>query len=193
MLIIEPATRLPSKSRGFDLRRPLEEVRDVYCPADVQIVEFPTTKVASIEHVGSPSREHDTLRTLIAWKIAQRLLDPVRFRSYGVHYTDPRTTPAAEHRVDFCLSIEDDVGPNEFGMVTKIIPANRCALLRDVGSRYDNKAARYLGETWFPLSGERIGTFPIFFHYVNVGPNVREEDMLTDVYLPLAPRADAAR
>ncbi len=158
----------------------------MYRPADVQIVEFPATKVAAIEHIGSPSREHDTARTLIAWKIAERLLDPVRFRSYGVHYTNPRTTPASEHGVDFCLSIETDVVPNEFGIVAKIIPANRCALLRDVGSRYDNKAARYLCETWLPLSGERAGAFPLFFHYVNVGPNVREDEMLTDVYLPLA-------
>jgi AraC family transcriptional regulator len=72
---------------------------DVYRPADVRIVEFPATKVAAIEHIGSPSLEHDTARTLIAWKISRRLLDPVRYRSYGVHYTDPRTTPASEHRV----------------------------------------------------------------------------------------------
>jgi AraC family transcriptional regulator len=36
-----------------------------------------------------------------------------------------------------------------------------------------------------PQSGELPGNFPIFFHYVNVGPNVREEEMITDVYLPL--------
>jgi len=27
--------------------------------------------------------------------------------------------------------------------------------------------------------------FPIFFYYVNVGPKLREADMITDVYLPL--------
>lgn len=31
----------------------------------------------------------------------------------------------------------------------------------------------------------RIVACPVFFHYVNVGPNLREEEMLTDVYLPL--------
>jgi AraC family transcriptional regulator len=35
------------------------------------------------------------------------------------------------------------------------------------------------------LSGEIPGDFPIFFHYVNVGPVVREEEMITNVYLPL--------
>jgi hypothetical protein len=43
---------------------------------DVQIVEFPETKVAAIEHFGSPALEHDTVRKLVAWKIENRLLDP---------------------------------------------------------------------------------------------------------------------
>jgi hypothetical protein len=29
------------------------------------------------------------------------------------------------------------------------------------------------------------GDFPMSFHYVDVGPNVREEEMITDVYLPI--------
>ena len=152
---------------------------------DVQIVLFPETKVAVIEHVGSPALEHATARKLIAWKLEQRLLDPSKHRSYGIHYTDPRTTPPSDHRVDFCLSLERDVEPNSFGIVNKVIPRNRCALARDIGSRDDNNAAVYLYEKWLPGSGESPGDFPIFFHYVNVGPNVREEEMITDVYLPL--------
>jgi len=152
---------------------------------NVHIVLFPETKVAAIEHFGSPALEHTTARKLIAWKLEQGLLDPAKHRSYGIHYTDPRTTPPSDHRVDFCLSIEHDVEPNSFGIVNKVIPPNRCALARDIGSRHDNKAAVYLYEKWLPRSGESPADFPIFFHYVNVGPNVRDEEMITDVYLPL--------
>ena len=81
---------------------------------EVQIVIFPETRVAAIEHFGPPSLEHDTVRNLIAWKLEKRLW-----------------------------------------------------------------------EKWLPQSNETPGDFPIFFHYVNVGPNVREEEMITDVYLPL--------
>ena len=152
---------------------------------DVQIVVFPETNVAAIEHFGSPELEHDTVRKLIAWKLAQRLLDPVKFRSYGVHFTDPRTTAPSDHHVDFCLSIDFAVGPNSAGIINKTIPRNRCARARDIGSRYNNKAAVYLFEKWLPRSGELPGAFPIFFHYVNVGANVPKEEMVTDVYLPL--------
>ncbi len=153
---------------------------------EVRIIAFPETKVAVIEHFGPPALEHATARKLIEWKLANRLLDPAKHRSYGVHYTDPRVTAPSDHHVDFCLSIEKDVEPNPYGIVTKVIPANRCAHARDVGSRSNNKAAAYLYEKWLSESGETPGDFPIFFHYVNVGPNVREEDMITDVYLSLS-------
>jgi len=152
---------------------------------DVQIVTFPETGVAAIAYFGSPALEHDTVRKLIAWKLENHLLDPLKYRHYGVHYTDPRDTPPSSHHVDFCLSFEEAVGQNPYGIINKIIPRARCARARDVGSRSNNKAAVYLYETWLPKSGESLGKFPIFFHYVNVGANLREEDMITDVYLPL--------
>ncbi|MFZ1108045.1 MAG: GyrI-like domain-containing protein [Rhodomicrobium sp.] len=152
---------------------------------EVRIVIFPETRVAAIEHRGAPSSEHDAVRKLIAWKLERKLVDAAKYRSYGIHYTDPRTTPPSRHRVDFCLSVASEVGPNSYGIVNKVIPQCRCAFARDIGSRHDNKAAVYLYENWLPRSGEVLGDFPIFFHYVNVGPSVREEVMITDVYLPL--------
>ena len=151
----------------------------------IEIVKFPETKVAAIEHRGPPALEYETVRKLIAWKLENRLLDPLKYRSYGVHYSDPRTTPPAEYRVDFCLSFDGAIAHNSYGIIEKVIPALRCARARDIGSRSNNKAAAYLYETWLPQRGESLTDFPMFFHYVNVGPDVREEDMITDVYLPL--------
>lgn len=152
---------------------------------DVEIVIFPETKVAVIEHRGPLAREYETVRKLVAWKIDNGLLDQSKFRSYGLHYTDPFSTPPAEHHVDFCLSVEKDVDSNPYGIETRIIPSLRCALSRDVGSRSNNQAAAYLYKTWLSQSGETLGEFPMIFHYVNVGPNIKEEEMITDVYLPL--------
>ncbi|HKQ30654.1 MAG TPA: GyrI-like domain-containing protein [Burkholderiales bacterium] len=152
---------------------------------DVTIVVFPRTKVATIEHLGAPSLEYDSVRKLVAWKLENRLFDPTKHRSYGVHYTDPRITPPSQYRVDFCLSIDEDVGPNPYGIVNKVIPECRCARARDIGSRSNNRAAAHLYDKWLPQSNESLAGLPIIFHYVNVGPNVREEETITDVYLPL--------
>lgn len=150
----------------------------------VGIVSFPETPVAAVEHRGDPALEHATAHRLIAWRIAHRLA-PDRHATYGVHHTDPRSTPPAEHRVDLCVAFDGEVAPNAEGVVAKLIPACRCAVTRHVGSRAHVSAALHLVEQWLPASGEQAGAFPMFFHYVNVGPHVTEAEMVTDVYLPL--------
>jgi AraC family transcriptional regulator len=152
---------------------------------DVRIVTFPQTRVAGIRHLGAPSLEHETAKKLVAWKLERRLLDQARYRTYGLHYTDPRTVPPATHRVDFCLSFQGAIEPNAYGVVEMTIPSMRCAVARDIGSRLDNKAARYLYDEWLPRSGEEIAALPLVFHYVNVGPAVKEHEAITDVYMPL--------
>lgn len=152
---------------------------------DVQIATFPETKVALITHLGSPHDEHTTARKLVSWKLENRLLDQSKHRSYGLHYSDPWKSPANQYRVDFCLSIEDDVEPNSFGIVQSVIPSMRCAYARDVGSRSNNKAAAFLYYEWLPENGEVLSGSPLIFHYVNVGPNVKEGEAITDVYLPI--------
>jgi len=152
---------------------------------NVEIVVFPATRVAAIEHRGPPALEHDTVRKLVAWKIEQRLLDQTKYRSYGLHYADPRSVAPSEYRAEFCLSIDRDVRTNTDGIYEKVIPNRRCAKARDIGSRLNNQAARYLFEVWLPGSGEAWTGEPAIFHYVNVGPSVMECEAVTDVYLPL--------
>jgi DNA gyrase inhibitor GyrI len=41
----------------------------------------PETKLAAIEPVGSPALEYETVRKLIAWKLENRLRDPLKYRS----------------------------------------------------------------------------------------------------------------
>jgi AraC family transcriptional regulator len=152
---------------------------------DVVIATFPQTRVAAITHVGLPSLEYDTARKLIAWKIENRLLDPSRNRSYGLHYADPNGPTPSKYRVDFCLSLDGPIPDNPYGIVEMSIPSLKCALARDVGSRANNQAAKFLYETWLPASGQQLSGHPLIFHYVNVGPNVKAHEAVTDVYMPI--------
>ena len=151
---------------------------------DVKIVEFPETRVAVVEHLGPPETQDESVRRLVAWRIENRM-SPDEHPTYGIHYNDPRTTPAADYRVDLCVAVDREVPPNPQGLVNKVIPGGRCAVARHHGSRKNVEAAAYLQESWLPQSGATVRDFPIFFHYVNVGPQVREPCMITDVYLPI--------
>ena len=155
----------------------------------VHIINFPATRVAALEHHGPEHKTYATTMKFIEWRLANNI-GPDKGNTYGIHYTDPANTFPEDYRIDICVSVENDVPENPQGVVNKIIPACRCAVARYKGSREHVAAAEYLVYDWLPQSGEELGDFPIFFHYVNVGPDVRENEMITDVYLPLKSKAD---
>jgi AraC family transcriptional regulator len=109
-------------------------------------------RVAVLEHHGPPELEHQTARRLIEWRRQAQVPVSDQHRSYGVHNTDPRTVPRSDHRVDFCVSVDQEVQPNPQGVITKIIPGGRCAVARHLGSRKHNSAAVYLWESPDPMS-----------------------------------------
>lgn len=164
--------------------KPVPTIRPEYTYMQVDIIDFPETLVAALEHRGPEHLTYVTTRKFIEWRQANDLR-PGTGNTYGVHYTDPATTPPDDYRLDICLSVTAPVLPNPQGVVTKTIPAGRCARVRHVGSRHDVHPADWLYRKWLPQSGEQLRDYPIFFHYVNVGPEVQEHEMITDVYLPL--------
>ncbi len=150
----------------------------------VDIIDFPETLVAALEHHGPESQTYNTSMKFIEWR-KENGVPPDKGNTYGIHYTDPKNTFPEDFRLDICVSIDNEIGENPQGVVNKSIPACRCAMARHTGSRDHVTAAEFLVYEWLPGSDEEMGDFPLFFHYVNVGPGVREQDMITDVYLSL--------
>lgn len=150
----------------------------------VDIIDFPETKVALLEHRGPEPLVYQTTKRFIEWRRAAGVA-PDKGRTYGLHYCDPAATLPEDYRFDICVSYEGEVAPNPQGVVGAVIPAGRCARIRHRGSRDYIRAAETLYRDWLPASGEELRDYPFFFHYVNVGPDLREKDMITDLYLPL--------
>ena len=152
---------------------------------NIQIVDFRETKVAVLEHRGAPELVNDTVKTFIHWR-KQNKLPPKLSNTYNIVYNDPETIEPEKYRVDICAEITTDVTANPHGVVTKVIPGGRCALLRHIGS-WDGigDCARYLYAQWLPNSGEDLRDFPCFFQLVNLFPEVPEHELITDIYLPL--------
>jgi AraC family transcriptional regulator len=149
----------------------------------VEIIEFPETPVAAIEHSGSTADIYESTRKLVEWRIHNRV-SPESSRTYGVHY-DMRTHAESGYRLDMCVSFDREVKPNPQGVVAKMIPGGRCARVRYKGSREYIPVVQPLFNEWLPNSGEQLRDFPIFFHYVNVGRDIPEHELITDIYLPL--------
>ncbi len=168
---------------GAIVQRPKEH-SIMYDPQTVEIVEFPETLIAALEHHGPEHQTYNTTQKFIEWRQANGVRPGIG-NTYGIHYNDPETTAPEDYRLDIAVSVDAPVTSNPQGVINKIIPAGRCARVRHLGSRHDVTPARWLYSEWLPASGEELRDFPMFFHYVNVGPHIKPEEMITDVYLPL--------
>jgi AraC family transcriptional regulator len=150
---------------------------------DVRIVNFAETRVAALEHRDSAKSLFETIGTFIKW-CRENNLPPGNSATYNIIY--PPSGEGNDYPIDLCAAITAEVGENPYGVVNKVIPGGRCAVLRHIGAD-DNIGAsfNYLYARWLPQSGESPRDFPCFFHRVTLFPDVAEHEMITDIYLPL--------
>jgi AraC family transcriptional regulator len=171
--------------------QPLSELRqkhmgNTYRTDQVRIDIFKDTRVAVLEHRGDPQHIGDSIRRFIAWR-KQNQLPPRASATFNILYDDPASTEPDDFRLDLCAAIEhQEVSTNEFGVVAKVIPGGRCAVLRHVGSD-DNlgEALKFLYTGWLPQSGEELRDFPPYVQRLKFFPEVPEHAAVTDAFLPL--------
>jgi len=152
----------------------------------VKIVEFPTTPIAVLEHRGPVDLLNDSVARFIDWR-KQSNLSPVQTsQTFGIAHDDPNTTDPERFRFDVCGSVSGEVPTNPQGVINKVIPGGRCAVVRLLGSHDRIDACAYhLYRNWLPESGEELRDFPLFFHYLNLLPDTPEHELITDIHLPL--------
>jgi AraC family transcriptional regulator len=119
--------------------------------------------------------------------VAQQMkLPPKVSATFNILYDNPADTEPQAYRLDLCAATERDITANTFGVVGKIIPGGRCAVLSHVGS--DDTLAEsiaYLYSQWLPQSGEEPRDFPLYLQRVSFFPDVAEHEAVSDVFLPL--------
>ena len=152
---------------------------------DVKIIDFKEVKVAVIEHRGAARLLGNSIRQFIEWRKTNRL-PPKISRTFNLVYDDPRVTADEDYRFDLCASVTSEVENKLDGIVNKVIPKGRCAVIRHIGSdELMSTAIEYLYSDWLEISGEVLRDFPLFFERVSFFPDVAEVDMITDICLPI--------
>jgi AraC family transcriptional regulator len=151
----------------------------------VEIVEYPETLIAVMEHRGSPNLLGRTIQKFISWRKANGL-PPSKSKTFNLVYDDPKTTAPEYFRFDLGCSIDKEVDATQSGIINKIIPIGKCALIRHVGSDDALGAlVDFLYSEWLQESDFELRDFPVLFERVKFFPEVPENEMITDVYLPI--------
>ncbi|MCU0122804.1 AraC family transcriptional regulator [Pseudomonas vlassakiae] len=152
----------------------------------IRIVEFAETRVAALEHHGSPGLLGESVEHFRQWRLHSGQSPVAQSRTFGIPYNNPDTVPEDDFHFAICGEIAEAVRPNSFGVQERVIPAGRCAVIRHAGS------PDHIGETlyplyrdWLPVSNEELRDHPLFFHYLSVYPETPLDQWQTDVYVPL--------
>lgn len=160
--------------------------REVKQAMDVKIVVFEETRIAVKEHRGDPGLVNDTVKEFIDWRKESGLSPVTTSKTFGVVYDNPDTVEPEKFRFDVCGAVSAPVPENRQGVINKIIPGGRCAVTRHCGAHNRIGESIYpLYREWLPQSGEELRDYPLFFHYINLIPDTSENDLITDIYLPL--------
>jgi AraC family transcriptional regulator len=148
-------------------------------------VTFRDTRVAALEYRGDPRQIGEALRTFIAWRRENRL-GPRVSDTFNIVYHHPADGDDGDCHYDLCASTERALGESSLGIVAKVIPGGRCAMLRYRGPEEGlGESVRHLYTEWLPRSGEELRDFPLYFQRMSFFPDVPEHEATTDVYLPL--------
>jgi AraC family transcriptional regulator len=168
---------------------PLDNARSklmkTFTTDDVTIRDVPPTKVAIMEHRGSPETLGATIQRFIAWRKAAGL-HPRTNPTFNVWRSERRPASPAEYSTDLCVGTDQPIEANGEEIKAGEIPGGRCAVLRVVGYT-DNlePAALFLYRDWLPASGEEARDFPIYCQRLSFFPEVPEHEAVAEVFLPL--------
>ncbi len=152
-------------------------------PVAIRSVE--PMQVVAIDHVGSYMQIGKAFDPLFGWCATKGVLGP-QSRMLGVFYDDPLSVPETELRSRACVAISGEVA-TELPVICAEIPGGRHAVLRFRGPYAAMRAAyQWLYGEWLSQSGEEPADAPVFEEYLNSPRDTAPNDLLTDIYLPLA-------
>ncbi|MHC5083957.1 MAG: AraC family transcriptional regulator, partial [Planctomycetota bacterium] len=175
------------KTTHVDLKTRLPEFKQGETQMDVHIKEIPARKVVFIRHVGPYPECGKAWEKLCMWAGPQGLLQPgVEF--VGLCYDDPDVTDPEKIRYDACITTEADIQPEgEIGVQT--IEAGLYGMTTHHGS-YTKLSETYaaLCGQWAPANGYEIRSLPSMEIYLNSPEDTPEDELLTDVYIPIEKR-----
>ena len=128
----------------------------------VAIVDFPDTTVAVMQHRGDPELIGKSVLKFIEWRRLNHL-HPSVSATFNILYGDPAGCDPENYRIDLCAAVDREISAPEYGIVTRTIPAGRCAVMRHIGTDdgFGDLIKQLLTE-WLPDSGEQKMRFPDF-------------------------------
>ncbi|WP_448566895.1 AraC family transcriptional regulator [Thalassotalea ganghwensis] len=152
---------------------------------NVEIVNFEQTPIAIMSHKGPQHQLSQTISKFIAWRKKNKL-SPNVSRTFNIIYDDPNVTPPEDYRFDLACTYRGSPDVRDENIQFSELPESQCAHIRHTGSDDTlGNAINYLYSHWIVKQQYQLADLPLFIERVSFFPEVAEQDMITDIYLPI--------
>lgn len=151
---------------------------------DVSIVNRDPQRVVFIRHIGPYFEVGPVWERLGQWAGQKGLFGP-NTRMFGLSYDDPDVTDDSKLRYDACITVGDEVeGEGEIGV--QEVAGGTFGRFVHEGS-YNGLATSYAAffANWLPESGYEADNRPCIEIYLNMMGEVPEEELRTEILIPL--------
>lgn len=152
---------------------------------EIRFVTIEPIRVAFVRHIGPYQEATIAWKKLCDWAIPKGLFNE-KTMFLGISYDDPSITPGDKIRFDACISVSDGIQP-EGEVAVKTIAGGEYAVVTHRGP-YPNLEETYIRifSQWYPSSQRTLRNQPCMEHYVTNPEVTVPEDLITDIYVPLA-------
>lgn len=152
---------------------------------DVRIEKIEPQRVAFIRHVGPYDQVGNVWEKLCLWAAPKGLLGP-GIKMLGISYDDPSITDADKLRYEAAITVDDSIAAEgEVGIQT--IYGGEYAVVTHQGAYTKlSESYNWLYRKWLKESKREPAHAPCFEWYINDPESTPEDELLTDIYLPLS-------
>lgn len=150
----------------------------------VAVETLPERRCAGVDHIGSYMEIDHAMGRLFTELAARRAL-PAQPSMIGAFFDDPDLGLETELRSRACLPVAESVNM-EAPLVETVLRGGPYAKLSYTGPYANMRGAyRWLLGVWLPTSGHEPDDAPIFEAYLNDPREVPQNELRTDIHLPL--------
>lgn len=155
-------------------------------PMNVELKHLDELRVAAVRHRGPYNRISEAFQRLGAIAGPAGLFNGPAAAMLALYYDDPESTPPDELRADAAIAVSPDaVIPQALTEIRIAAGRYACTTHKGSYSQLGDAWARLMG-VWLPQSGHRVGAGASFELYRNNPTMVKEEDLVTELYVPIA-------
>ena len=161
-----------------------EALMDKVNKMDVRVDEVKPMRVAFMRHVGPYHEVGPLWQKFMGWAFSRGMFGGGKI--LGICHDDPEVTPPDKVRYDACIEVNEAFHP-EGDVGVQEVRGGKYAITTHKGP-YENIGATYsalLGQ-WLPANNRQMANTPCFEVYLNNPQQTKPEDLLTDIYVPLA-------